>query len=80
MKMTSGIVNSAAESKADCVVTPCPLCQMQLDIYQDDAQDTTKSKARVPVLHLSQLVGLALGIPAKQLGLDYNVIDASKLA
>jgi len=79
MKMTSGIVNSAAESKADCVVTPCPLCQMQLDIYQDDAQDTTKSKARVPVLHLSQLVGLALGLSAKQLGLDYNVIDASKL-
>ena len=80
MKMTSGIVNSAAESKADCVVTPCPLCQMQLDIYQDDAQDTTKSKARVPVIHLSQLVGLALGIEAKKLGLDYNVIDASKLA
>ena len=52
---------------------------MQLDIYQDDAQETTKSKARVPVLHLSQLVGLALGIPAKQLGLDYNVISASKL-
>ncbi|MCD8544435.1 MAG: CoB--CoM heterodisulfide reductase iron-sulfur subunit B family protein [Sulfurospirillum cavolei] len=80
MKMTSGIVNSAAESKADCVVTPCPLCQMQLDIYQDDAQATTKSKARLPVIHLAQLVGLALGIDAKKLGLDYNVIDASKLA
>ena len=79
MKMTSGIVNSAAESKADCVVTPCPLCQMQLDIYQDDAQDTTNSKARVPILHLAQLVGLALDIPAKQLGLDYNIIDATKL-
>lgn len=79
MKMTSGIVNSAATSKADCVVTPCPLCQMQLDIYQEDAQNIVKSKVRVPVLHLSQLVGLALGLPAKQLGLDYNVIDASKL-
>jgi len=80
MKMTSGIVNSAAQSQAHCVVTPCPLCQMQLDIYQEDAQATTKSKVRVPVLHLSQLVGLALGIDAKKLGLDYNVIDASKLA
>jgi succinate dehydrogenase / fumarate reductase cytochrome b subunit len=79
MKMTSGIVNSAAESKADCLVTPCPLCQMQIDIYQNDAQEITKSKARVPVLHLAQIVGLALGIPAKKLGLDYNVIDASKL-
>ena len=52
---------------------------MQLDIYQDDAQSIAKSKARVPVLHLSQLVGLALGIDAKKLGLDYNVIDAKKL-
>ena len=79
MKMTSGIVNSAAQSSAHCVVTPCPLCQMQLDIYQEDAQNIAKSKARVPVLHLSQLVGLALDVPAKKLGLDYNVIDASKL-
>lgn len=79
MKMTSGIVNSAAQSLAHCVVTPCPLCQMQLDIYQEDAQAIAKSKVRVPVLHLSQLVGLALGLPAKQLGLDYNVINTSKL-
>ena len=79
MHMTSQIVDSAAASGAACIVTPCPLCQMQLDIYQDAAQDMTKSKARVPVLHLSQLVGLALGIPAKELGLDYNVIDATKL-
>ena len=72
-------MDSAAASGAACIVTPCPLCQMQLDIYQDAAQESTKSTARVPVLHLSQLVGLALGIPAKDLGLDYNVIDATKL-
>ena len=77
--MTSEIINDAAGNKATCIVTPCPLCQMQLDIYQDNAQELSKSKARVPVLHLSQLVGLALGVPAKQLGLDYNVIDATKL-
>ena len=34
----------------------------------------------MPVLHLSQLVGLALGVPAKALGLDYNVVDATKVA
>ncbi|WP_277640304.1 8-methylmenaquinol:fumarate reductase membrane anchor subunit [Wolinella succinogenes] len=79
MKMTSGIINTAAKSEAHCVVTPCPLCQMQLDIYQEDAQKIAKSKERVPVLHLSQLVGLALGIPAKELGLNHNVIDATKL-
>ena len=80
MHMTSQIVDSAAASGAACIVTPCPLCQMQLDIYQEAAQDISKSKARMPVLHLSQLVGIALGIPAKELGLDYNVIDATKVA
>ena len=80
MRMTGQIVDSAAASGATCLVTPCPLCQMQLDIYQEAAQDISKSKARMPVLHLSQLVGIALGIPAKDLGLDYNVIDATKVA
>lgn len=80
MRMTGQIVDSAAASGATCLVTPCPLCQMQLDIYQEAAQDISKSKARMPVLHLSQLVGIALGIPAKELGLDYNVIDATKVA
>lgn len=79
MRMTSAIVDSAANAKADCLVTPCPLCQMQLDIYQEHAQEMTHSKAKLPVLHLTQLVGLALGIPHKELGLDYNVIDTSKL-
>ena len=79
MRMTGQIVDSAATSGATCLVTPCPLCQMQLDIYQEAAQDISKSKARMPVLHLSQLVGIALGIPAKELGLDYNVIDATKV-
>ncbi|MDR1490096.1 MAG: CoB--CoM heterodisulfide reductase iron-sulfur subunit B family protein [Desulfovibrio sp.] len=76
MRMTSEIVNSAANGGARCIVTPCPLCQMQLDIYQDTAQELSGSQARVPVLHLSQLAGLALGIPAKDLGLEYNVIHA----
>lgn len=79
-KMSSQIVNNADANKADCVVTPCPLCQMQLDIYQERFQEATNSKARKPIIHLSQLVGLALGLSGKEVGLDYNVIDAEKLA
>lgn len=79
-KMSSQIVNNASENDADCVVTPCPLCQMQLDIYQERFQDFTNSKARVPIIHLSQLVGLALGLSKEDLGLEYNIIDATKIA
>lgn len=78
-KMSSAIVNNASDNAADCVVTPCPLCQMQLDIFQERYQDYTKSKARLPIIHLSQLVGLAFGLSTKDLGLDYNIIDTTKL-
>ena len=64
---------------ADVVVTPCPLCQMQLDIYQERYQDANNSDIRKPIIHLSQLVGLALGLDNEALGLDINIIDATKL-
>lgn len=79
-KMSSQIVGNADKHGADCVVTPCPLCQMQLDIYQERYQDAMGSEIRKPIIHLSQLVGLALGLSNEQLGLDLNIIDATKLA
>ena len=78
-KMSSEIVGNADKNGADVVVTPCPLCQMQLDIYQDRYQDAMNSKIRKPIIHLSQLVGLALGLSNKELGLDINIQDATKL-
>lgn len=78
-KMSSQIVENADENGADCVVTPCPLCQMQLDIYQERYQNAMNSKIRKPIIHLSQLVGLALGLDSKKLGLNLNIIDATKL-
>lgn len=78
-KMSSQIVNNADVSGADVVVTPCPLCQMQLDIYQERFQDANGSEVRKPIIHLSQLVGLALGLSNKELGLDINIVDATKL-
>ena len=75
MKMTAAAVNSAAKEGAHCIVTPCPLCQMQLDMYQDAANP----KAHVAILHLQQLVGLALGIPGKDLGFEHNIVKTDAL-
>jgi len=52
----------------------------QLDIYQERYQDENHSDVRKPIIHLSQLVGLALGLSVEDLGLDLNIIDASKIA
>lgn len=64
MKKTAEYTQLAVELGADCIVTPCPLCHMQLDIYQ---------QAGIPVLHLAQLIGLALGLTTEELGLHRHI-------
>lgn len=76
----SGIdTSSAKDAGAHCMLTPCPLCQMQLDMYQPDSAKKLGRKIDMPVLHLAQLVGLALGISPKELAMDQHIIDAKGL-
>lgn len=62
MKVTGQTVDSAAKAGAEVVVTPCPLCQMQLDMYQPEGREAAHTNAELPILHLPQLIGLALEI------------------
>jgi membrane AbrB-like protein len=78
-KMCAELVDCAAKAEAHCVVTPCPLCQMQLDMYQNAACKAAGVTARVPALHLQQLVGLALGVPAGALGFERNIVEPAAL-
>jgi succinate dehydrogenase / fumarate reductase cytochrome b subunit len=67
---------SARDAGADVLVTPCPLCQMQLDMYQPDAQKRFAETIRMPILHLPQLIGLALGFEPEELAIQRHIIDA----
>ena len=69
MQMTGSINKDAATEGADCVVTPCPLCQMQLDMFQKEAKEVVGGGKDMPILHMSQLVGLALGISPAEMGM-----------
>jgi succinate dehydrogenase / fumarate reductase cytochrome b subunit len=64
----------AIDAGADCLVTPCPLCHLNLDMQQPEAQKFVERDLDVPVLHLPQLVGLALGLEPKELGMDKHVV------
>jgi succinate dehydrogenase / fumarate reductase cytochrome b subunit len=55
-------------------VTPCPLCHLNLDLQQPLAERTVGRQLNMPVLHLPQLVGLALGLDAKALGLANHIV------
>lgn len=74
VNLSGMVLEEAVEAKADFIVTPCPLCHMSLDAYQKDALNVRGKNGKMPVLHLPQIVGLALGYSEKQLGIDKHVI------
>ena len=61
-------VADAIDAGADCLVTPCPLCHLNLDLQQPAAASFVERDLDLPVLHLPQMVGLALGLEPKELG------------
>ncbi len=67
-------LGDAADADADCLVVPCPLCHLNLDLQQPMAEKVVGRTLGVPVLHLPQLVGLALGLEPKALGMDRHVV------
>jgi succinate dehydrogenase / fumarate reductase, cytochrome b subunit len=72
-------MKEAKEEGADFMVTPCPLCHMSLDIYQDRAGQAVNTSLNLPILHLPQLLGLAMGIPAKDLGVSRHLISVDAI-
>ncbi len=64
----------AKDKGAEAVITPCPLCHLALDGYQQDAASRW-GRTDLPVFHLPQLVAYALGVPAEKLGLNKHLID-----
>ena len=60
---------------ADAMVTPCPLCHLNLDSYQPKAASQAGIRIHMPILHLPQLLGLALGFSPKEMGLERHIVS-----
>jgi succinate dehydrogenase / fumarate reductase cytochrome b subunit len=78
-KMAGSHIQEAIEAGADCLVTPCPLCHLNLDSRQPEVEKAIGRKLGLPVLHLPQLVALALGVEPKRLGLDRHVVSTQSV-
>ncbi len=76
--MAATYLGNADKKGADFIVTPCPLCHLSLDNYQNKAVKQAKASFNVPVMHLSQMVGLALGIEPDKLGLSRHIVSTAK--
>jgi succinate dehydrogenase / fumarate reductase, cytochrome b subunit len=79
LKQAGRHLGDAVDADADCLVTPCPLCHLNLDLQQPLAERVVGRDLQMPVLHLPQLVGLALGLEPKELGLQRHVVKPTSV-
>ncbi len=79
LKLCEEILSSAIENGADCIVTTCPLCQMNLEAYQDKINKEFNKNYKVPILFFTQVLGVALGLSEQVLGMDKNFYKCEKL-
>jgi succinate dehydrogenase / fumarate reductase cytochrome b subunit len=73
LKQAGTHLGDALDAGADCLVTPCPLCHLNLDMQQPEAAKIVNRDLGLAVLHLPQLLGLALGFEPKQLGMGKHI-------
>lgn len=78
-EMIKGIIEAAYDHGADMIVTPCPLCQANVEIYQDQINSTYGTKFQMPVVYYSSLMSVAFGRSAKDAALDGQVVPAKQL-
>ncbi|MFZ0683564.1 MAG: CoB--CoM heterodisulfide reductase iron-sulfur subunit B family protein, partial [Candidatus Cybelea sp.] len=74
LAMGGNHIMEAKDKGADLLVTPCPLCHLNLDGQQPDASRVLKKDIGVPIFHLPQLLGLAFGMDPAELRLDHHVV------
>lgn len=73
------LLDSATSNGAECLVTVCPLCQLNLDAYQSQVNKKFKTKYKLPVLFFTQLMGVAFGLEEKDLGLRTSIVSPDKV-
>ena len=79
LSLMSRIMKDAVARGANCFVVSCPMCQMNMDAYQDAFCEKNDIEARLPVYFITELLGAAMGIAPEELQLDRHFIDGTQL-
>jgi heterodisulfide reductase subunit B len=79
LDLTGKLLQQARAAGADCLAVVCPMCQMALDAYQSRVERHLGERLDLPVLYFTQLMGLALGIDERHLGLGQLFVSPAKV-
>jgi heterodisulfide reductase subunit B len=77
LSMVRNLIESAVGSGADVIATACPLCQVNLECYQNQVNQEFGTDLSIPVMYFTQLVGLAMGISPERLGIGKELVSAA---
>lgn len=74
VKLSGNILKDAADRGAEALIVACPMCQSNLDMRRGAINKTLENPSEIPVIYITQAIGLALGVPAKELGLQRHFV------
>ena len=77
--LMSRIFKDALARGANCFVTTCPLCQFNVDAYQDEVGEKYGINSRLPVYFITELIGVAMGMNPREMQVDRHFVDAMGL-
>ena len=77
-EMIRRLIKGADDYQADVIATICPMCQLNLDGFQGAMNRHFSTSYHIPVLYFTQLIGLAMGMSAKDMGVGDEIVSAAK--
>ena len=79
VSLTESVLSMAKAAGADCIAVSCPMCQINLDMRQKDIAAKMGANYDMPIVYITQLLGLCLGISASELAFDKLIVPADKV-
>ncbi len=79
-KLAAEILVAATKAGADCIAVVCPMCNANLDMRQGGASRIAGRKLRIPIVYLTELIGLAYGHKPKDLGLNLHLVTTKSVS
>ena len=79
VKLSDKVIGMAKESGADCIAVACPMCQINLDMRQADIEQELGRKHDMPIIYITQLLGLCLGLTPDELGMEKLMVSPDKV-
>jgi heterodisulfide reductase subunit B len=79
LTLVRNLLQNAVDSDADVIATACPLCQTNLEVYQMQVNQEFDTNFSIPIMYFTQLMGIAMGLPKKKLGIGSEFISTDKI-